>query len=281
MKEQLFIPRGAGRITEMAWSPNGRKLAAITDRGWLLVWYPASGQRIASLRLCARRLLCVAWGQRGASLIVGDGRGTVYRVEELGNPVVHCHLFDFAIRKISCSPGTRSRRCLVVSGSTLILMEEGGTETRLLYPTEIQDAAWAEDGCTLAVVCADGLVEVVDASQEQKRHPLTGVLRPQCLAWQKAGNLLAIGTAHGTVHLYDPSTNTLGEAVCCTRFPVRALVWGGGGLLLKDEMNGLTFVQEQEALPLASIRPTPTFALNRAGTQLATAQLNRVAIAPF
>ncbi|HEU5380001.1 MAG TPA: WD40 repeat domain-containing protein [Ktedonobacteraceae bacterium] len=282
MKEKLFIPRGTGRITDMAWSPNGRKLAAITDRGWLLVWYPSSAQRIVSLQLCHRQLLCVAWSQQGTSLIVGDGRGALYRVEELSapSPVIHCHLFDFAIRKISCSPGTRGRRYLVVSGSTLILMDEGGTETHLLYPTEILNAAWAEDGCTLAVVCADGLVELVDASQEQKRQPLAGVLCPQCLAWQKDGNLLAIGTTHGTVHLYDPPTNTLGEAVVCSRFPIRALAWGGGGLLLKDEMNGLTFVQEQEALPLASIRTT-TFALNRAGTQLATVQLNSVAIAPF
>jgi WD40 repeat protein len=279
-KHDLLIPRGSGQVIDMAWSSDGKKLAAVTDRGWLLVWYVHTRDRFVRLKLSPKRLFCVAWNRRGRALAVGDGYGALYRVSRLSsNPVVHCHGFTEPIRRISWSSSPVGR-CLVVAGCELILMDESGAETHLQYASQVLDAAWAEDGRTLAVVCADGLVEVVDAEQES-RQPVEGIPAPQCLSWRKDGQQLAIGTEQGYVHLCDPRANTGGMAVFCTRFPIRTVEWGSDGLVLKNDQGHLAFLQEQDVLPLDSLRPTPTFALNVAGTQLATVQRGKVAIAAF
>ena len=263
----------------MAWSSSGKKLAVVTDRGLLLVWYIHNSVRFVSLKLSQKRLLCVAWDRRNRALAVGDGYGNLYRVSHLSDPIVDCHSFTEPIRRISWSSSPVGR-CLVVSGCELILMDERGAETHVQYASPVLDAAWAEDGRTLAVVCADGLVEVVDAEQES-RMPVEGIPAPQCLAWRKDGQQLAIGTEQGYVHLCDPRTNAGREAIFCTRFPIRTLIWGSEGLVLKNEQGNLAFVQQQDVLPLDSLRPTPTFAMNVAGTQLATVQRGKVSIAAF
>jgi WD40 repeat protein len=279
-KHDLFtIPRGAGQVTDMAWSSDGIKLAVVTDRGWLLVWYVTTGLRLVRLKLSQRRLLCVAWDRRGRALAVGDTHGALYRVSRLSSdPLICCHGFAEPIRRIAWSSSPIGR-CLVVAGCDLILMDESGTQTHLHYASRVLDAAWSGDGRTLAVVCANGLVEIVNAEQES-RLPVEGIAAPQCLSWRKDGRQLAIGTEHGYVHLCDPLAQELRATIFCTRFPIHALKWGSDGLVLKNDQGDLAFVQEQDVLPL-SLRPTPTFELNGAGTQLATVQWGKVKIAAF
>lgn len=279
-KHDLFpLPRGAGQVTDMAWSLDGRKLAVVTDRGWLLVWYVNTGLRLVRLKLGQRHLLCVAWDRRDRALAVGDTHGALYRVSRLSsNPLIRCQGFVEPIRRVAWSSSPLGR-CLVVAGCDLILMDESGTQTHLHYASRILDAAWSGDGRILAVVCADGLVEVVNAEQEH-RLPVEGIAAPQCLSWSKDGYRLAIGTEHGYVHLCDPLAQELSATIFCTRFPIHALKWGSDGLVLKNNQGALVWLQDQDVLPL-SLRPTPTFELNSTGTQLATVQLGKVKIATF
>ncbi|HEU5384078.1 MAG TPA: hypothetical protein VFV38_52455, partial [Ktedonobacteraceae bacterium] len=224
-------------------------------------------------------LFCIAWDRQDRALAVGDSSGALYRVSRLSNPIVHCHAFTEPITRIAWSSSPVGR-CLVVTGCELILMDESGTKTHVQYASCVLDAAWSGDGRTLAVVCEDGLVEVVNAEQES-RLPVEGIPAPQCLSWCKDGHQLAIGTEHGYVHLCDPLANEVHEGIFCTRFPIHTLEWGSGGLVLKNTQGDLTCVQEEDVLPLLSLRPTPTFALNVAGTRLATVQRGKVKIAAF
>lgn len=281
-KHNLFnLPPGAGQVTDMVWSSDEIKLAVVTDRGWLLVWYVTTGLRLVKLKLSQRGLLCVAWDRQDRALAVGDTHGALYRVSRLSSdPIIRCHGFAEAIRRIAWSSSPVGR-CLVVAGCDLILMDESGTQTQLHYASCILDAAWSGDGRTLAVVCTDGLVEVVNAEQGS-RLPVEGISAPQCLSWHKTGHQLAIGTEHGYVHLCDPLAQELRAPIFCTR-PIHTLGWSSGGLVLKTDQGNLAFVQEQNVLPLDfdSLKPTSTFALNGAGTQLATVQRGKVKIATF
>src|SRR6185437_5502098 len=111
----LTIPRGSGQVTDMAWSSDEKKLAVVTDRGWLLVWYVHTGARFISFKLSPKRLLCIAWDRQDRALAVGDGYGALYRVSRLSNPIVHCHAFTEPITRIAWSSSPVGR-CLVVAG---------------------------------------------------------------------------------------------------------------------------------------------------------------------
>lgn len=282
----LRLPRGVGQVTNVAWSPDGKKFAAVTNRGWLLAWYLRPRARFLTRQLNqGRSLNCVTWDRFGHALLVGDAYG-LYRLTHLRHPAspVRFQPLGEPIRHVAWSPG-QGRRCLIVAGHSLILAEERGEAIQVPYASLILDACWHPDGRTLAVVCADGLVEVFDREQQENRWPLTGIPRPLCVSWSPDGHHLGIGTWQGSLHLCSVPTAQeellQAKILTCTRFPIRALAWGtDGALVFKDDLEVLTCVQEEEeVLPLASCSPTPTFALN--GTELATIQRGVIAIAPF
>lgn len=119
-------------ITEMAWSPDEKKLAAVTDRGWLHVWYTATRVHFMRKKLARASLLTVAWARQGHSLAVGGENGSLYRVGRLSDPLVSRHLFPEPVTRIAWSSSPLGR-CLVVSGHDLIVMDERGTQTRFHY----------------------------------------------------------------------------------------------------------------------------------------------------
>lgn len=274
----LALPSEAGRVTDMAWSSDETKLAVVTDQGWLSVWYTRSGTQLLHYQLGRHRLLTVAWEHRGHALAIGGANGSLYRVRRLTDPVMSCHVFPEPITLIAWSTSPLGR-CLVVSGHHLIMMNERGTQTGFRYASAILDAAWSVDHRTLAVVCADGLVEVIEANQSNVLLSVGTLSEPRCLSWRKDGRMLAIGTADGQVHFYDPCANQVREAHVCTPFPIQLLAWGARELVLGSTQGKVAFWKEPETQAcLATSVSTPTFALNFQGTRLATAQLGNVAI---
>ncbi|HEU5381609.1 MAG TPA: WD40 repeat domain-containing protein [Ktedonobacteraceae bacterium] len=273
----LTLPPGSGDIEDLAWSPDEKKLAAVTSRGWLHIWYTSTGVRLFHQRLSRSHLLTVAWTRRGRALAVGGEDGALYYIQRLSNPLVSKYLFADPITQLAWS-SSPLERCLVVSGEWLTILDRRGQETLMQYQAPILGAAWAADGRTLAVVCGAGLVDVWDADQHLCKFSSTAIVDPQCLAWRQDGRRLAIGTRSGHIYLCDPQAGSIGEARPVSSFPIQALEWGAYYLVAGGEQGDLALWSEQQQL--ASLQQSiMTFGLNPQGTRLATARLGGVALA--
>ena len=130
MKKQLTLPPRSGTIIEMAWSPDGNKLAVVTDIGYLHVWYTTTGKHLLHQRLGRTRLLTVAWDRTSLSLAVGAENGVLYRLSRLtADPILSRNQFPAPITQIAWSSSPLGR-CLVVCGQTLIILDGRGKATQ-------------------------------------------------------------------------------------------------------------------------------------------------------
>ena len=274
MEKTFFLPPKSGTIVDMAWSPNGKKLAVVTDRGWLHVWYTHTGTQLLRQHLGRTRLLTVAWSLNGRTLVIGGANGALYGVSKLTtNPIITLHLFAAPISRLSWSSSPVGR-CLVVAGSRLTLLA-AGTQAHVEYPSLILDAAWGPDGRRVAVVCQNGLVDVWDADQQQSVFSGSDLASPSCLCWHSDGRL-AIGTRSGQMVVSDPHTGqVLSERTA--PFPLQRLSGGEHYLIASDKENQLAIWRER-GTPVPAISTTPTFVLHPHRNQLAMAMPGKVAL---
>lgn len=273
----LTLPAGAGTITDLAWSADGNKVAAVTANGYLHLWSTKHGTHVLHYRLTHAHLLTVAWARHGRALVVGGANGALYRVTRLTQPQITRHSFPAPITRLAWSSSPLDR-CLVVAGQRLTILDKRGGEALLEYQAPILDAAWAPDGRTLAVVCQDGLVEVWDADQHRSRFASTAIAGPQCLSWHIQGHRLAIGTANGTIYLYDPQAGALRQAQSLAPFALQTLAWGQGSLVARGAQGTVAFWHEQDHASVSHLVSTSTLVLNPQGTVLASGHQQQVTL---
>ncbi len=222
------LPAHIGEVIDLAWAPDGNNIAAVTRWGYLCVWSTIDGALFLHKRLTRTGLLTVSWARQGSALAVGGMDGRLYRVEHLKTKEMSVLSYPFQdpVTKIAWSPSPVGR-CLVVAGSTLTVLNEGGrAPLRVRYSAPIWDAAWACDGRTFAVLCRDGLVEIWDASLQRARCSLTDIAEPRCLSWHPDGRQLAVGTMTGQVQVCDLHGQKLQRTPRLSPFPLAAVRWG-------------------------------------------------------
>jgi len=224
----LDLPQQVGDVVDLAWAPDGQRLAAVTHLGYLCVWNTHNGALTVRTRLARADLLTVAWARQGNVLAAGSIDGRLYRIEDLkaATPVVHCYPFADSITKISWSPSPIGR-CLVVAGSLLtVLNERGDDPLRVGYAAPIRDAAWSSDGRTCAVLCEDGLIDLWDVSLRKVRCSFTTISQPRCLSWHRDGRQFAVGTMTGQIQVRDLQGQEIQSTAKLSPFPLDALRWG-------------------------------------------------------
>lgn len=155
----------------LAWSPDGRTLAAI-DYPFAAVslWDTATGEWLRTLSGHTNHVLFAAWSPDGSTLATGS--------------------LDRDVRLWDASTGTQLRRCA------------GHTDG-------VSALAWSSDSRTLASGSADRTVRLWDAMSGKNPHILTGHDDTvEVLAWSPGDRLLASGGGEGdrTVRLWNPTT---------------------------------------------------------------------------
>ena len=200
-KTQIFNGR-VYDVTALAWSPDGRRIAAGSDGG-VRVWDAVTGENVLSLEY-GRWVLSVAWSPDGSRIATASGDGGV-RVwdavtgEELLS-LERGHWVDL----VAWSPdGSR-----IATGSAVgVRVWDAVTGEELLslgYGRGVESVAWSPDGSRIATGSDDG-VRVWDAVTGEELLSLEHGSRVESVAWSPDGKRIATASGDG-VRVWDAVT---------------------------------------------------------------------------
>jgi WD40 repeat protein len=83
LEQGMTLVGHSAAIQELAWSPNGRRIASCANDGTVRIWDAAFGDQLAVFHLPGESKLCysVDWSPDGRRLAVGGGSGEVYLLD--------------------------------------------------------------------------------------------------------------------------------------------------------------------------------------------------------
>ncbi|HVU69308.1 MAG TPA: WD40 repeat domain-containing protein, partial [Ktedonobacteraceae bacterium] len=198
----LPIPQCAGKLSDIAWSTSGTHLAAVTSAGWVFLWDIRTGEVCQQKQVTRTPLLSITWAREGTCLAVGGQDGMVRLLDERLR-VGSTYPFEAPVRRIAWAPHVVGA-CAIVTGRHVTLLREDTRTTRVLhYSCAVLDVAWSGDGRQIAILGADGLVEIWHARKHYLAHRFaTEPMEEGSLLWDQPCHTLVARNALGAVHTY-------------------------------------------------------------------------------
>ena len=191
-----------GKFLNLAWSPDGRMLAAgAVDYA---IWR-ADGTLVASIYLGGTPAWGMAWSPDGQRLAIGDENGAVVLYDPAGKAVAAWHNNGPVARlgSLAFSPDSRTLAVGSRDSVRLLRVADPRADPLVLHTGTDASVAWSPDGRRLAAGDRADVVRLwrIDGTQEAA---LGGCGSPLlALAWSPDGKTLIAGTAGNSVCLWQ------------------------------------------------------------------------------
>lgn len=275
----LALPRQfVGVVSALAWSPDGRRLAAASSCGSVAVWETHTGVCLFTMHLARDPFTAVAWTRQGRCVLLGNQRGTLSLLDLASGNATISTAFSSPITKIAYAPNHRVERFFVVTESLVHIFTGGYAHpcTRR-YATPILDAAWCPAGRALAVLTQHGQVDVWDVTARRSRFQAL-FQQARCLAWGETDQMLTIGTAQGGVQEYCFTQQRWNREYAVSRFPLAVLCRGEFGMIAQSARETVFWANQTFHALTPQVQAV---AIDPCGTTLATALAQHIDVLPL
>lgn len=218
-------------VIRLAWSPDGKLLAAALVGGPVAIFHGETGERIATLPGHNVGTTCLSWRFDSAAIATGgqDGKVRVWNPEtadllaamEAGSPWVEEIAYGPG-KDILISAAGKVLRAWKISGDLLTEFEA--------HPSTISDIAWQADTPYFTSVTYGQLAmfRYNEAAPSRKFEWKGSILR---VAWSPDGNFVATGNQDASVHFwYRKSGKDLEMSGYASK--VREISWDAGSRYL-------------------------------------------------
>jgi WD40 repeat protein len=194
----------------VAFSPDGRTLAAGSENGTIMLWDAASGTEIRTLQGHSSSVNSVAFSPDGRTLASGSGDNTIKLWDaESGDEIRTLQGHSDMVWSVAFSTDGRT----LASGSydnTIKLWDaESGNEIRTLqgHTSSVYCVAFSTDGRTLASGSDDDTIKLWDAASGTEIQTLEGHSSVvSSVAFSPDGRTLASGSYDDTIKLWDAAS---------------------------------------------------------------------------
>jgi WD40 repeat protein/tetratricopeptide (TPR) repeat protein len=204
------------RVTAVAWSPDGRRLATVNE-GWNLcirVWDTDSGKEVATLPADGGwTISSLSWGPHGLLASAGETRLWVWDVKA-GRLAAELTGHAGTVLSVSWSPDGNTLASGGTDGAVRLWDRSTWQQKAVLsgHTGPVAALAWNPDGSRLATGSDDHTVKVWDPESSQETLTLRGHnQKVRTVAWSPDGNRLAAGGFDGKVHIWDAGWGHIAE----------------------------------------------------------------------
>jgi hypothetical protein len=212
MRERLRLEGHEDRVTSVAFSPDGQRLATGSDDGTARVWDAATGAEVLRLEGLEGQFTSVAFSPDGQRLAIGSGDSTA-RVWDFatGTEVLRLEGHESWVLSVTFSPDGLRLATGSADGTAQVWDAATGNEVLRLEGHEgwVNSVAFSPDGQRLATGSSDNTARVWDFAKGTEVLLLEGHQGSvNSVAFSHNGQRLVSGSTGGTATVWDLATGT-------------------------------------------------------------------------
>ena len=231
---EVFSLRHTKEVWSVAYSPDGRKLAAADDAGKVKLWDTATGKDLATINAHDAGILSVAWSYDGRKLATACSDTTV-KLWDAASGQALATLTGHTKRANAAAFSPDGKKLATGSDDGTVRFWDASTGTQLVTIQSgakwVRSLAFSRDGRRVATgLSNDPYVKVWDAATGRELVAFNGQIGlVRSLAFSPDGTRLATGGNNHAARLWDANTGQELASFKGHTSEIRAVAWSPDG----------------------------------------------------